>query len=41
MSDVLPHDAEDLASVLRVIRSQDDLAFPIDPYVRSQFASIE
>ena len=41
MSEVLPHDAEDVASVLRVIRFQDDFAFPIDPYVLSQFASIE
>jgi len=40
MSEVLPHDAEDVASVLRVIRFQDDFAFPIDPYVLSQFASI-
>jgi len=41
MSDVLPHDAESIASVLRVIWFQDDVAFPIDPYVLSQFAIIE
>lgn len=41
MSDVLPHDAENPASALRVIWFKDDLAFPIDPYVVSQFAAIE
>jgi hypothetical protein len=41
MSDVLPHDAEDVASVLRMIWFQDDFAFPIDPYTLSQFAVIE
>jgi len=41
MSDVLPYDAESIASVLRVIWFQGDFAFPIDPYVLSQFAAIE
>lgn len=41
MSDVLPHDAENLASVLRVIWFQDDFAFPIDPNVPGEFAAIE
>ena len=41
MSDVLPHDAETLASIPRAIWFQDDFAFPIDPYVLSQFAVIE
>jgi hypothetical protein len=41
MSDVLPHDAENIASVLRVIWFQYDLALPIDPYVLSQFAVMD
>ena len=41
MSDVLPYDAESIASVLRVIWFQGDFAFPIDPYVLSQLAVVE
>ena len=41
MSDVLPHDAENIACVLQVIWLQDDFAFPIAPYVLSQFAALE
>ena len=41
MSDVLPHDAENITSVLQVIWFQDDFALPIDPYVLSQFAVID
>ena len=41
MSDVLPHDAETLASIPRAIWFQDDFAFPIDPYVLSHFAAME
>ena len=43
MSDVLPHYAENAASVLwvRVIWFRDDCAIPIDPYVLSQFAVFE
>ncbi|GEM_PF-3175145 len=43
LREVLPHDAENTASLLwvRVIWFQDDFAFPIDPYVLSQFAVID
>ena len=34
-------DAGDIASVLRVIWFQDDSAFPIDPFVLSQFAAVD
>jgi hypothetical protein len=37
-SDVLARDAENVASVLRMIQLQDDLALPIDLYVLSRFA---
>jgi hypothetical protein len=41
MPDVLPHDAESIASAMRVIWLQDDFAFPIDPYVPGEFPAIE
>lgn len=41
MSDVLPDDRENIASVLCVIWFQDDFAFPIDPLVMMELASID
>ena len=37
ISDALPHDEDNIASAMRVIWFQNDFAFPIDPYVLSQF----
>jgi len=41
MSDVLPNDHENIASVLCVIWFQGDFAFPVDPLVLMELASMD